>query len=320
MTTSARISAFLWNRVSQGYSRVVKDEPPFESWRAWRAGQRDHRPAPCPTPASSPIRELSSELDGVSAAAAVAVTERATAAAAAAAGARDYSSSNCGAGGYDTGVRTVTAAPRMLAATATAASTSSSSSSSMLTSSYSESSTGSGSGSGSRRGGVGVVVTGGNDEEAEELEYEEVTGPPNSQEWPSSLSSELSVSSSEGGIISRSMGGTTSTGTGTSGQERFRQRQISFKVNAPEDMELAAIRCTFTRREDVKNFSKHTYLPRIILPFPIFLKFSSSRTRSENRLRGESALTCSRAKIFLQGQVTVVRYRYCRPWLEGILP
>lgn len=271
MTTSTRISAFLWNRVSQGYSRVVKDEPPFESWRAWRAGQRDHRPAPCPTPASSPIRELSSELDGVSAAAAVAVTERATAA-----GAGDYSSSNCGAGGYDTGV---TAAPRMLAATATAAaSTSSSSSSSMLTSSYPESSTG----SGSRRG-VGVVVTGGsNDEEAaEELEYEEVTGPPNSQEWasslplPSSLScSELSVSSSEGGIISRSMGGTTSTGTGTSGQERFRQRQISFKVNAPEDMELAAIRCTFTRREDVKNFSKHTYLPRIILPFPIFLNFS----------------------------------------------
>ena len=269
MTTSTRISAFLWNRVSQGYSRVVKDEPPFESWRAWRAGQRDHRPAPCPTPASSPIRELSSELDGVSAAAAVAVTERATAA-----GAGDYSSSNCGAGGYDTGV---TAAPRMLAATATAAASTSSSSSSMLTSSYPESSTG----SGSRRG-VGVVVTGGtNDEEAEELEYEEVTGPPNSQEWasslplPSSLScSELSVSSSEGGIISRSMGDTTSTGTGTSGQERFRQRQISFKVNAPEDMELAAIRCTFTRREDVKNFSKQTYLPRIILPFPIFLNFS----------------------------------------------
>ena len=38
MTTSTRLNAFLWNRVSQGYSRVVQEAPPFASWQAWRRG------------------------------------------------------------------------------------------------------------------------------------------------------------------------------------------------------------------------------------------------------------------------------------------
>jgi hypothetical protein len=203
------------------------------------------------TPASSPVRELSSELDGVSAAAvAVAVAELAT----------QGSRSNCGAGNYDsTGVRAVTAPP-MLAAAAAAAAASTSSSSRTVTS-YSKSAA-----TGSRRG-VGVVagVTGNGDgdedeEDEGELEYEDATGlttaptgPPSSQEsvlpFPSS-SSALSQSSS-GVTTSRSMM------SSTSGQERFRQRQISFKLNAPDDMELAVVHCTFKRMEDVKKFGKH---------------------------------------------------------------
>jgi hypothetical protein len=56
MKTSTRINGFLWNRVSQGYSRVVQDESPFEGWSAWRAGHRDREPEPLPyrTPATSP--------------------------------------------------------------------------------------------------------------------------------------------------------------------------------------------------------------------------------------------------------------------------
>jgi hypothetical protein len=253
MATSTRINGFLWHRVSQGYSRVVGDQPPFESWRAWRAGYRDYRPAPYLTPASSSVRELPSELDGASAAAvAVAVAELAT----------KGSSSNSGAGGYDTRVRTVTAPP-MLAAAAAAAAASTSFSGSTVTP-YSE-----GAATGSRRGVGGVVagVTGDGDwdQEGEELEYEDVkvltttpTGPPHSQEWafPSWSSGQSQASSSSSSSSSSGIGQLMSTNT--SGQGRsFCQRQISFKLNAPEDMEFAVIQCTLTkRREGVKN-GKH---------------------------------------------------------------
>ena len=251
MTTSTRINAFLWNRVSQGYSRVVKDKPAFESWRAWRAGHRDYEPVLYLTPASSPVREVPSELDGVLAAA---VAERA----------RSGSSSDCGAGGYDTtGVRTMTAPPIQVAAVLAAAA---STGSSGLTS-YSESATGS-------RRGVGVAAAGGTgngnedrDDEAEQLEYTSfkkvavltttLTVPPDSQVWglpsPSySSGPSQSSSSSSGGSRSRS------TNTSTSDQKRNRREmQIRLNLDAPEDLDLAVVECTFRRREDVKNFSKH---------------------------------------------------------------
>jgi len=62
ISTSTRINAFLWNRVSQGFSREVKDEPPFEGWHRWRAGHRDHVLMAFRTPACSPARELPGEL------------------------------------------------------------------------------------------------------------------------------------------------------------------------------------------------------------------------------------------------------------------
>lgn len=38
MSTSTRLNAFLWNRVSQGYARLVQDGPPYASWQEWRRG------------------------------------------------------------------------------------------------------------------------------------------------------------------------------------------------------------------------------------------------------------------------------------------
>jgi hypothetical protein len=247
MKTSTRINAFLWNRVTQGYSRVVKDDPPFESWRAWRAGPRVHKPVPylTPTTFSSPVGELPSELDGVSAAAAVAVAvaEQATTT-------TQGSSSNCGAGVYvNTGVRTAVTAPPMQAAAAAMAAESAAAS--------------------PRWGGVGVGVAaagvtgnrdreadGGGNEEAEELEYSgyegitvltaNLTGPPKSQKWalPSPPSSSQSQSSSSSSSLS------------SGGPGRLREGQFSFKFGAPEYLELAVVQCIFTKRmEDVKTKS-----------------------------------------------------------------
>jgi len=250
MATSTRISAFLWHRVGQGYSRVVKDKPPFESWRAWRAGHRDHRPAPNLTSASSSSdRELASELDGVSAAA-VADADAGLA--------THGPSSNCGADGYDTRVRTETAPPTLAgaAAAAAAATAASTSSSSSTETSYSE----------------GAAVTGKLDwdEEEGELEY----SPPS---WSSEQSQLSSSSDSSGGTGQ-------STSTSTSDQERlFRQRQISFKLNAPDDMELAVIHCTLTKRklmEGVKKVGKH--VPPRNVTYGCFTPTSSLRNATES--------------------------------------
>lgn len=242
---------------------MVKDEPPFERWRAWRAGHKTHKPVPYLTPASSPVRELPSECDGVSTASAtVAVAEVAT----------QGSSSSCGAHRYDTtaDVRTVTAPPTLAAAGAGAGAGSIASSSSGTTvTSYSECA------ATELRRGVGVVagVTGNGagdsrweEEVEEELEYEDVpvsvlttslTGPPSSQEWDLPLSSFGSQQSQ----LSASQATSPSMSTSANSQERFRQRQISFKFNAPEDMELSVIKCTFARVKDVKNFSKYGVPP-----------------------------------------------------------
>jgi hypothetical protein len=249
------------------------------------------------TPASSPVHEPPSELDGVSAAAVDAVAEQAMTTTA------QGSSSNCGAGGgYDTttttGVRTAVAtaaaAPRTtIQATAAAAATAESATARA-----------------SRRG-VGVVVVAGNgdggDEETEELEYEDVKVltadlmvQRNSQGWalpafPSSSSSsqqsQLSSSSSDGGP-GRSMS------TNTNSQERLRENKISFKYNAPENLELAVIQCIFTKRmEDVNSSSKHVLLPASHGCYNS-KKTSLRRTETRSYLQGKSFIRYSRAKRF----------------------
>ena len=140
-------------------------------------------------------------------------------------------------------------------AAAAAASTSSSSSTAVA---YSESAA-----TGSRCGAAaGVTGNGGWDEE-EELEYEDGTGlttaltrPPNPPEWALPFPN-LSTGQSQSQSSLSSSGGTGLPSTRSQGRF-FRQRQISFKLNAPEDMELAVIHCTLIkRREGVKNIGKH---------------------------------------------------------------
>ena len=71
-----------------------------------------------------------------------------------------------------------------------------------------------------------------------------------SQEWASQYpSSSLEQSqSSQGGT-----GQSTGSKTGSQG----RPREILLKFNAPDDMEISTILCTFTHMEDVEDFSKH---------------------------------------------------------------
>ena len=247
MTTTTRLNAFLWNRVSQGYSRVVKDEPPFESWRAWRAGHhRDHNTAPYLTPSSSPVREPPSEGDGVSAAAAAAVA--AVEQAMTMTTTQGCSSgSNCGAGGYDTAV--VTAPPPMQAAmtaTATAAA---------------ESAIGSRRGVGVVAAAAGIAGNGDGGKEEEELEYTDVavlkadlTDLPSSQQSTSTSASSTLWS-----------GGTDrSTSTNMSSKGRPLPTQISLKYDVRgESMELAVVHCIFTKptKEGVNPRSKHVLPP-----------------------------------------------------------
>ncbi|KAI9513459.1 hypothetical protein F5148DRAFT_1155838 [Russula earlei] len=63
MATDTGMDAYLWNRISQGYNRVVKDAHPQESWRAWCRGRRDPKlEVPCRSPAPTVVHELRSEL------------------------------------------------------------------------------------------------------------------------------------------------------------------------------------------------------------------------------------------------------------------
>lgn len=72
MMASTRLNAFLWNRVSQGYGRLVQDAPPFARWQAWRRGgtSRDLTaslyctpPPSAPFPAPGPSGSLPEEPD-----------------------------------------------------------------------------------------------------------------------------------------------------------------------------------------------------------------------------------------------------------------
>ncbi|KAI0273887.1 hypothetical protein BGY98DRAFT_998034 [Russula aff. rugulosa BPL654] len=210
------------------------------------------------TPASSPVHEPPSELDGVSAAAVDAVAEQAMTTTA------QGSSSNCGAGGgYDT---TTTAGVRTAVATAAAAPPRTTIQATAAAAATAESATA----GGSRRG-VGVVVAGngsGGDEETEELEYEDVKVltadlmvQRNSQGWALSAFPSSSSSSQQSQLSSSSDGGPDrSMSTNTNSQERLRENKISFKYNAPENLELAVIQCIFTKRMEDVNSSKEPRL------------------------------------------------------------
>ncbi|KAH9988106.1 hypothetical protein BJV74DRAFT_470072 [Russula compacta] len=230
MAASTRINAFLWNCVSQGYSRVVKDEPPYESWRAWRRGHRDRKPVLYPTPASSPV---GSGL--ASAAAAAGQTQNAyphhdveAEAAAAPSAAEEEEEEEAEAKAETTATSTAMAAVRVSA-----------------------------SGNAAR---CGVVEMSGEADEGGDVNigHEDVlttvlTGPSHSQEWALPFPTEHSPEASQA--------------TSTSSPGRLRPRKISFKINAPENMELTVIQCTFAHvedvNEDIQTTLKVTYASRV---------------------------------------------------------
>jgi hypothetical protein len=205
MTFNTRLDAFVWSRISQGYSRVVKDDPPHEQWQAWRRGYRDLKELAYQTPSTSPVPvpELSngtSEIiegreeqgcrrDVDDTAAAEAQTQMSTTAAAAASALGD-----------------VTAPPVRDAAA--------------------------------------------NDDVENVLRYEnaltaDLAEPLHFRTCLPEWSREMSQ------VASTSISDTTTC-------LRTRQLSLNFSVNAPEDMQLTVVRCTFSRLEHVDDdFSKH---------------------------------------------------------------
>lgn len=97
----------------------------------------------------------------------------------------------------------------------------------------------------------GVVEMSGEADEGDvDIGHEDVlttvfTGPSHSQEWALPFPTEYPPEASQATSSSSSLG-------------RLRPRKISFKINAPENMELTVIQCTFAHVEDIKeDISKH---------------------------------------------------------------
>ncbi|KAI0246104.1 hypothetical protein BJV78DRAFT_196610 [Lactifluus subvellereus] len=194
MASNMRLNAFVWNRISQGYSRVVKDDPPQEQWQAWRRGHRESKPSPyrtpppphSPSPSLSPVRELSNEIIDEERGCPGNVDDSEALVVAAA----TSSSSRLGDA----------AAPLMRCATI--------------------------------------------NDDADDMCYEDalsstaVAGPLHLQEW--SIPFLMPEQSGEAVKVASA-----------SGTECLRSRQVSFRLDAPENMRLTVVRCTFSRVEDV---------------------------------------------------------------------
>jgi hypothetical protein len=227
MTCSTRLDAFVWNRISQGYSRVVKDDPPHEQWQAWRRGDRDLKVltyrTPTTSPAAVPVPELS---NGTSEMIEEGREEQGCR--------RDLDHTAAALVVVSSTAAAVVVAPATTTTTTTSA--------------------------------LGDVtappVRGGEEENV--LRYENALSADIAEplhfrtclpEWPREMSQVASTSASD-----------TATATTTSLQTR--QLSLNFNVNAPEDMKLTVIRCTFSRLEEVDDdFSKHVTLNPSLIKF-----------------------------------------------------
>jgi hypothetical protein len=203
VTTRMPLNAFVWSRISQGYSRVVTDEPPHEQWQAWRGGCRESKLLPYRTPSPPPVPELSKESNGQI----VEEKER-----------------RCRRNVDDSTeamlVPAAAAEPSIRSATA----------------------------------------TDGEDEDStcyEDVLSADLTGPLRYREWPLPfLKSERSRERSQ--VASASTSDTTC----------LRSRHVSFTLNAPENMQLSVVRCTFCHVEDASDdFSTHVASLTLIIAF-----------------------------------------------------
>ncbi|KAI0301260.1 hypothetical protein BC826DRAFT_988386 [Russula brevipes] len=218
-STRTRIDGFLWGHMSQGYSRVVQDKPPHESWRAWRKGGGGRRrrrgarhqgddasqlPALYRTP--GPAREMPH-------------------------GPRTEQSPEGSDTRQDVEEDEVGAAAPWAAAAAAAEE-----------GAFSSGSSGDVAAGGQRSGAVDAD---------EDVLRAALVGPPHSQEWalPFPRAERSSQSSSPGTSSDQAQ----AAGTRSSSPGRLRPIQISFRMNAPENLELTDIQCTFTPVEDMRE-------------------------------------------------------------------
>jgi len=320
LTTGTGMNAFLWNRISQGFSPVVEDAPPQESWRAWCRGHRDHklRAVPYQTTPSSPSESSSlaapHELRCELGAAATAAPKQQTRPHRRHANPQlaDSESGSAGttlAGGTEgetektetEAASVVDVATVMMVEARSVAGTdvqTGAASTVTVVAASSDSVSSSGTTLGKGPAGAGRYASIGDEgeeevaDEAEEeeekdrddhdydhhddhnldsgMDYEDVltadlSGPPRSREWalpfPRSRSEQTSLEASQAHSGS------------------LRPRQISFKINAPDDLELTVIQCTFSRVEDVGENCK----PKLKVAYAS--KSSSSRSQAPSGSR-----------------------------------
>lgn len=212
MASNMRLNAFIWNRISQGYSQVVKDDPPQEQWQAWRRGHRELEPSAYRTPPLTPIRELSTcPQEEVPSEILDDDEER----------------------GYPRNDVDYSAETLVAAAAAVATS--------------------------SKLGNAAapIVRCATINDDADDMCYDDAlsstvaVGPLHLQEW--SLPFLMPEQSGEAVKVAS-----------TSGTECLRSRLVSFRFDAPEDMQLTVVRCTFSRMEDVDDdFSTHVTLSQL---------------------------------------------------------
>ncbi|KAH9974276.1 hypothetical protein BGW80DRAFT_1303110 [Lactifluus volemus] len=224
MTCSTRLDAFVWNRISQGYSRVVKDDPrTHEQWQAWRRGDRDLKALTYRTPSTSP--------DAAAAALPVPVPELSNG--------EEETSEMIEEGREEQGCRrdvdhdddTTLVVVSTTTTTAAAAAASIRAPGDVTAPPV-----------------RGAQST--NEDEENILRYENALSTVLVEplhfrrtclpEWSCEMSQVASTQAS-----------TSETTTTTTTSVRKRQLLVNFDINAPEDMQLTVIRCTFSRLEDV---------------------------------------------------------------------
>lgn len=226
IASGTHINGFLWNKVSQGYARVVKDEPPQEAWRAWRrAASRDLKPALYRTPACSPARDPPSVGPSSHGSGPEPTQTRSRSRLQSQSQSQSQTHPPCGPRG---GAEEEVAGPS-LATSARAA--------------------GSGT-SGNAAIGCCAGINGDGDGDGEDgdntnMDYEDVlmealTPDSHTHEW----------------TLPFLTSGQSSEAAGTSSPGRLRSSEILLKFNAREEMKLAVIRCIFAHVEDVgEDFS-----------------------------------------------------------------
>ena len=231
---SAHINGFLWNSISQGYARVLKDETPQEAWRTWRrlSTSRDSKPAlyPTPTCSPSPVRDLSPtpSVGSASAHDDAAGSEREERTQTESRSQAQAHSSTCGPPPPPPPPPLLLPPPLNAQGTVTAAT----------------GVAGDASGSVAAAGRCARINGDGDEDDGDAtMEYEVMT-------------EALTRGHAQAWTLPFSVSGLSSEAAGSGIPGPLCHKEILLKFDAPENLKLSAIRCTFSREEDVgEDFS-----------------------------------------------------------------